>query len=203
MEGLYLPFLPEAAPDAWISQEFGANPAVYARWGLRGHNGLDFAVGLGTALRTVDGCELIETGWDAGGYGHYAKWLIVEGVRAGGHWLYAHLAEPVDDLIGSRFGRGDVFSRSGSTGFSTGPHLHLGHRRPGYDRGDGMLGYSDPRPALAAIWLEVESPAPEDPCAAVRSDRDYNFQLKQTMEARLRELVPPAEVEALIASVPR
>ncbi len=54
---------------------------------------------------------------------------------------------------------GKQIGKSGNTGNSTGPHFHLSLRLRGFNRLDGMLGFSDPMPYLVA-------PEPSDMDAA-------------------------------------
>lgn len=62
-----------------------------------------------------------------------------------GKSLYAHLSE-VKVKVGDKVKRGKVIGLSGSTGFSTGPHLHFGIKLKDADINNGYLGYSDPNP---------------------------------------------------------
>ena len=132
------------APQTRITQRFGENPASYAKFGLPGHNGVDFALPVGSALYAVDAGVVIETGVDANGYGNYAKidhpW---------GESLYAHMSKLLVGR-GDGVGAGQRIGLSGSTGNSTGPHLHFGLRVKPYDR-TVWGGWTDPTPHLAAL----------------------------------------------------
>ena len=88
--------------------------------GTRPHRAIDYAAPTGTPVRAVADGVVVKAGWD-GGYGRAVRIRH----RAGYQTLYAHL---------SRFGRGirsgvrvsqrQVVGYVGSTGLSTGPHLH-------------------------------------------------------------------------------
>lgn len=125
-----------------ISQRFADNPADYARFGLAGHTGLDFAVPEGTQVGAVDGGQVIETGTGADGYGIYAKLR-----HAWGESLYAHLSRLRVEQ-GELVNKGQLIGLSGNSGNSTGPHLHFAIRRFPYQRGGDFDGFSDPLPYL-------------------------------------------------------
>lgn len=129
-------------PNTRISQYFGENPAAYAKFNLRGHNGIDFAVPVGTDIFVCDAGTVKEVGNDVNGYGNYVKVL---------HWwgesLYAHLSY-ISVKIDDTLNQGQPIGLSGNTGNSTGPHLHFGIRILPYSRADGWNGHSDPYPYL-------------------------------------------------------
>jgi len=83
------------------------------------HAGIDIGAPYGTAVKAAAGGEVIQTGY-FGGYGYSV--MIYHG---GGYatW-YAHLSS-IDVSIGQMVERGSVIGRVGSTGWSTGPHLHF------------------------------------------------------------------------------
>ncbi|GAB4237653.1 MAG: hypothetical protein Kow00109_11660 [Acidobacteriota bacterium] len=85
----------------------------------RFHRGTDLALPAGTPVRTVVSGKVVFAGEQAG----YGKTVVVEGPN-GGRVRYAHLGE-----IGVREGeivaKGDKLGTVGSSGRSTGPHLHL------------------------------------------------------------------------------
>lgn len=104
-----------------VSQWFGGNPALYARFGLPGHNGIDYAVPVGTPVYAAHGGVLEVPPPDPHGYGAY---VIVRG--KGFYTLYAHLTQ--EFRMGGPVSRGELIAYSGNTGNSTGPHLHFGLR---------------------------------------------------------------------------
>ncbi|MBW7922710.1 MAG: peptidoglycan DD-metalloendopeptidase family protein [Rubellimicrobium sp.] len=88
-----------------------------ARWG-RQHAGLDMATPTGTpAYATADG-TVIFAGWMSG-YGNLIKIRHQFGIET----RYAHLSR-IRVEVGQRVSRGDRIGDTGSTGRSTGPHLH-------------------------------------------------------------------------------
>jgi LysM repeat protein len=90
--------------------------------GIHGHNAVDLAAPIGTPIRaSADGQVIIARtgGWN-GGYGNY----IVIRHSNGTQTLYAH-ASKVNVSAGDAVGQGDVIGAVGTTGESTGPHLHF------------------------------------------------------------------------------
>ena len=83
------------------------------------HTGMDFAVGYGTPIHASDSGTVIYATW-MGGYGNV---IIVDHGR-GISTLYAHQSSLAVGT-GTRVTRGQVIGSVGSTGFSTGPHLHF------------------------------------------------------------------------------
>jgi murein DD-endopeptidase MepM/ murein hydrolase activator NlpD len=83
------------------------------------HTGMDFAVGYGTPIHASDSGTVIYATW-MGGYGNV---IIVDHGR-GISSLYAHQSSLAVGT-GTRVTRGQVIGYVGSTGFSTGPHLHF------------------------------------------------------------------------------
>jgi hypothetical protein len=114
-------------PSSPVTQCFGENPQDYARFGLPGHNGIDFAVRKFTVVVAALPGKVLEVKYDANGYGHYVKLL-----HSAEPWkcdatvmtLYAHLEAP-SVVVGQVLAQGDQVGVSGSTGNSTGPHLHF------------------------------------------------------------------------------
>lgn len=123
-----------------ISQRFGAKHPRYTAFGLAGHNGLDFAVPVGTEVLAVESGEVWESAFDPDGFGYYVKVRTPEGAD----WLYAHLTHWQMPRPGRWVGVGDVVGISGNSGMSTGPHLHLGYRPEWWVRGFPFDGYADP-----------------------------------------------------------
>ncbi len=90
--------------------------------GVHGYNGVDATMPSGTpVVASAPGTIIISKngGWN-GGYGNY----IVISHNNGTQTLYAHLSSAIVPA-GSQVVQGKVIGRSGSTGNSTGPHLHF------------------------------------------------------------------------------
>jgi len=124
-----------------ISQRFGDNPLDYAKFGLAGHAGLDFAVPEGTVVCAVDGGVVLEAG-ELPDYGMYIKLR-----HPWGESVYAHLST-IRVEQGMAVARGEPIALSGNTGNSTGPHLHYAMRVFPSQRGYPYDGFSDPAPYL-------------------------------------------------------
>jgi murein DD-endopeptidase MepM/ murein hydrolase activator NlpD len=88
------------------------------RWG-RMHEGIDIAAGLGTPIRAAAAGTVIHAGW-LGGYGN----LVVLDHGDGLATAYAH-ASAILVGVGQSVAQGQTVSLVGSTGNSTGPHLHF------------------------------------------------------------------------------
>ncbi|MGQ9753539.1 MAG: peptidoglycan DD-metalloendopeptidase family protein [Thermaceae bacterium] len=107
-----------------ITSYFGIrrNPFGY---GLEFHDGMDFSAPYGTPVRASAGGVVVRAGW-MGSYG-----LAVEVDHGYGYrTLYGHLSR-LEVRPGQRVSRGQVLGRVGSTGRSTGPHLHYSVFRKG------------------------------------------------------------------------
>lgn len=85
----------------------------------RFHTGIDISAPYGTLIKAADGGQVVKTGY-FGGYG-YSVMLYHGGGFA---TLYAHLSS-INVSIGQFVQRGQVIGLVGSTGWSTGPHLHF------------------------------------------------------------------------------
>jgi len=88
-----------------------------------GHTGVDLAVDTGTPVHSTINGKVIYAGWNDQGYGN----LVI--VQNGDYkTYYAHLSEiPVS--VGQTIQQGEVIGLSGSTGNSTGPHVHYEVRK--------------------------------------------------------------------------
>lgn len=91
----------------------------------RFHSGIDIGADYGEPIRATDGGIVIYADW-MGGYG---KAVIIDH-GAGISTLYAHSSELLVGE-GQRVYKGQVIARIGSTGYSTGPHLHYEVRQNG------------------------------------------------------------------------
>ncbi len=113
---------------SFVTPTAGVRSSEYGwRWG-RMHNGLDIAAPTGTPIFAAADGTISYAGWDSGGYGY-----LVEMTHPGGsRTIYAHNSRnpsrhfPTGALAPGCSRIGDV----GSTGNSTGPHLHFEIRMP-------------------------------------------------------------------------
>lgn len=88
-------------------------------WAAGYHTGIDFAVGTGTPVKAAAAGTVVSSGWQ-GAYGN----AVVIKHDDGRYTLSAHLSSATASE-GERVSAGEQIGRSGSTGNSTGPHLHF------------------------------------------------------------------------------
>ena len=91
-----------------------------------GHPGVDFSTPPGVAVYAADDGLVIFAGWSELGYGN----VIVIDHGNGYKTLYAHLSQ-ISQYCGAKVKSGQLIGLSGSTGNSSGPHLHFEVRVPG------------------------------------------------------------------------
>ncbi len=84
------------------------------------HHAIDIAAQLGDAAFAADAGTAVYAGWNTWGYGN----MIVLDHGNGWQSLYAHL-DQVNVNCGQSVGQGEIIGLLGSTGNSTGPHLHF------------------------------------------------------------------------------
>ncbi|WP_141312147.1 murein hydrolase activator EnvC family protein [Streptomyces spinoverrucosus] len=123
-----------------LSARFGSGGA---RWANR-HTGQDFAVPIGTPVRSVGGGRVVKVSCG----GAFGIQIVI--AHPGGYYTqYAHLASVAVDQ-GARVAPGQWIGQSGTTGNSTGPHLHF-EVRVTPELGSGV----DPVPWLAARGVHL------------------------------------------------
>ncbi|MGL5076010.1 MAG: M23 family metallopeptidase, partial [Waterburya sp.] len=112
-------YLPNAFDGyAWPAQ--GALTSGYGyRWG-RLHAGIDIAAPVGTPILAAASGEVIEAGWNSGGYGNLVKLQHLDGSVT----LYGH-NDRLLVTLGQKVNKGEQIAEMGSTGYSTGSHLHF------------------------------------------------------------------------------
>ncbi|MQS13526.1 M23 family metallopeptidase [Streptomyces kaniharaensis] len=103
-------------PGAPTSNPYGVANSEYA---AGYHTGVDFAIDPGTAVLAVGNATVVSAGWD-GAYGREIVLRLADGRFA----QYAHLSS-VSVRRGAQVSAAEEIGRSGSTGHSTGPHLHF------------------------------------------------------------------------------
>ncbi|MCT2400052.1 M23 family metallopeptidase [Novosphingobium mangrovi (ex Huang et al. 2023)] len=94
--------------------------------GVRQHAGVDLAVPEGTPVKATTDGVVTHAGW-SGGYGLLVQVRQAKGVET----RYAHLSH-ISTSVGQHVKAGDVLGQAGSTGRSTGPHVHYEVRVDGH-----------------------------------------------------------------------
>ena len=105
--------------QAYGKTAFAKKSKFYGKSGF--HNGLDFAMPVGTKVLAAADGKVIATG-NNGRYA-YGRWMAVDHGN-GIVTMYGHLSS-ISKSKGSSVKKGDTIAKSGNTGNSTGPHLHF------------------------------------------------------------------------------
>jgi murein DD-endopeptidase MepM/ murein hydrolase activator NlpD len=103
------------------------------RWG-RMHRGIDIAGPIGTPILAAAGGKVVTAGWGEDGFGNKVEIQHPDGTVT----LYAH-ASRVLTKIGATVQQGQQIAEIGSTGASTGPHLHFQIHPGGKDAVDPLF----------------------------------------------------------------
>ena len=91
------------------------------------HQGLDIANSLGTPIVAADGGKVIFAGWNNYGYGNCVQIDHGNGLVT----LYGHMLTTPMVSVGQTVSKGQQIGKMGSTGASTGSHLHFGVQKNG------------------------------------------------------------------------
>ncbi|NJP69048.1 M23 family metallopeptidase [Streptomyces spiramenti] len=122
-----------APVDAAPSTPYRASGAM---WGSGYHTGVDFSASSGTTVKSIAPGTVVSAGW-GGAYGNE----VVIRHEDGRYSQYAHLSS-LSVSNGQTVGAGEQIGNVGSTGNSTGPHLHFEVRTgPSYGSDIDPLGY--------------------------------------------------------------
>ena len=94
---------------------------ITTRFGSRGygHRGLDVAAPSGTPIKAAAGGTVTTAGWN-NSYGY----MVIVSHGNGVQTVYAHCSQLLSS-VGQSVAQGQVIGKVGSTGYSTGPHLHF------------------------------------------------------------------------------
>ena len=104
--------LPSSSPKG---DKFG-----YSSWRGRNHNGIDYPLPEGTPISVIQPGTVADAGFRDDGYGNRVRVHHPGGVST----LYAHLSS-INVASGQKIDPGTVIGKIGTTGSSTGPHLHF------------------------------------------------------------------------------
>ncbi len=125
---------PLSSPDTYLpngsKQQQSANGFIWPakgvftsgygwRWG-RMHKGIDVAGPIGTPIVAASDGVVTYAQWNDGGYGYLVEITHPDGTET----IYAHNSRILVQK-GQKVAQGEQISEMGSTGFSTGPHLHF------------------------------------------------------------------------------
>lgn len=105
----------------------GGGRVLTSGMGMRGlalspgmHMGVDVSGTTGEPLQAFTNGVIEGTGYEPNGYGYWVSWVDENGI---GH-LYGHMNKPAFVRKGQTVAKGTILGELGSTGRSTGPHLH-------------------------------------------------------------------------------
>ncbi len=133
-------FIRMPIPYARISSGFGMrrHPVLGH---MRGHMGIDYRAGSGTPIMAAGDARVAFMGWKGG----YGRAVILDHGR-GYTTLYGHMSAFGSIKQGQRIAQGTMIGRVGSTGMSTGPHLHYEFRINGVHRNPLSVTMPPPEP---------------------------------------------------------
>ncbi|HEU5432906.1 MAG TPA: M23 family metallopeptidase, partial [Thermomicrobiales bacterium] len=107
-----------------LTQGFGCTPLWLEPWnaalGCNFHNGVDLAAPYGSPIEAADGGTVEQAGWCDCGLGYYVKIDHGDGFET----VYGHMSEYYV-TPGEQVAKGETIGAVGSTGNSTGPHVHF------------------------------------------------------------------------------
>jgi murein DD-endopeptidase MepM/ murein hydrolase activator NlpD len=113
----YVPLRRPLTGELDMSSPFGVRMDPFVREAAM-HTGIDFRGTTGDPVHATAAGKVSKAGWE-GGYGQMVEIDHGEGLAT----RYGHLSE-IDVRVGQSVHIGQVIGRVGSTGRSTGPHLH-------------------------------------------------------------------------------
>ena len=147
------PFIRMPIPYARLSSGFGGrrHPVLGS---MRMHKGVDYAAGTGTPIQAAGDARVEFVGWK-GGYGR----TVILNHGQGKTTLYAHMSGFAKIRPGQRVAQGSTIGFVGSSGMSTGPHLHYEFRVNGVHMNPLKMTLPPPAPltgtALVAFKAET------------------------------------------------
>lgn len=130
------------APGGDVTQWFAENPALYAQFDMKGHNGIDIVREWGSPMLAIEDGVVLDVKMDATGFGKHVRFLSNKKNSRGyyNEWTYGHCSS-INVLVGDNIKKGQEIAKMGNTGFVVtgytpywktnpyaGTHLHLGLR---------------------------------------------------------------------------
>lgn len=126
-----------------FTQDYGCSSLGFysydPSWGCSIHDGVDLAAASGTPLFAVADGTVVAAGWCDCGLGYYVEIDHGNGL----HTVYGHMVSQPSVSVGQQVGQGTTIGAVGSTGLSTGPHVHFMVRQDGVTQ--------DPKSYLPAL----------------------------------------------------
>lgn len=164
------PFIRMPIPYARVSSSFGMRKhPVLGR--MRGHMGIDYAAGTGTPIMAA-GDAKVEFVGRKGGYGN----AVILNHGGGKTTLYGHMSRFASIRAGQRVAQGTVIGYVGSTGMSTGPHLHYEFRVNGVHMNPLKMTLPPPTPLVGSDLVAFKGET-RRALEKIREVEDVVFQL--------------------------
>ena len=140
-----------------ITQPFGANPQLYAQFGMPGHEGVDIMAPLSSPIYAVADGEVthVAQGEDTHRYGLHVRITHPNGFET----IYGHLEQAIVQT-GQRVLAGEQIGLSGSSGLAAGAHLHLSLRASEVKDNNWPDGFVNPTQFLLPLlnWKRPDGP---------------------------------------------
>lgn len=162
-------FIRMPIPYARLTSGFGGrrHPVLGS---MRMHNGVDYAAPTGTPIMAAGDAVVRSVGWQ-GGYGKSVELDHGEGKTT----FYAHMSRFASIRPGQRIAQGTVIGYVGSTGLSSGPHLHYEFRVNGVHKNPLSMMLPAPAP-LAGAELAAFRSDTQRALAKIREVENIVFQ---------------------------
>lgn len=166
-------FLKMPVPFGRISSPFSGSRMHPVLGYSRAHNGIDYAAPAGTEIYAV-GDGVLTVRQSSGGYGNLVRIRHGNGYETG----YGHMSSfAAGQAVGTYVRQGEIIGYVGSTGLSTGPHVHFEMKRNGQyvNPAEEILPPVDPLEgeelaefqagvrALEGFWSRMSEDLPEPP----------------------------------------
>jgi len=148
----------------FITQQFRERPEVYSKFGLPGHEGIDFQAPNGSEIYAVAEGTVSEVRLDGNSdparkpYGNQVRVQHADGYET----IYAHLQQ-VTVTVGQAVKAGQLIGLADNTGNSAGAHLHFSLKKKGATAAketDYPYDLIDPTPYLLPFGARPDQPEP-------------------------------------------